>query len=364
MLRKTQSLEFQKFQSICARARPVGEVHSRTGMDSMFTSSKAYKAAPKLYKKDLDAGKNGIFCGPNAGTDKKDGKRGYLTEPFSGCVYDVIRDAVFEKGKEEVVDKSSQSFFDHGNEHENWALQAFMQIMGGNVVQPGRLHSPTIPWMAGTPDGIYYSASEDKTHVLEIKTLVGRVAERDDNNFEYFYGNFVNGAWMDTVDEEIYGGNPRNEHGQVYVLMKWDKIKVYRQSFIPPKYILQLLVEYNVTGLDTAYFIQFLPGGPFGGPEIHITYCELYVPLWEKMRPYWLEVWSLVEIMRSIKDEYDSLCNEENENIKNSKSINDEERRKKQQKIIELKKDLEELPFDKKYFARRYKQPIEIEFDE
>ena len=268
----------QVLAEVEARARAGAGEHARTGLESMFTSSKAYNCIPKAPR-----GHPGLWAGPLAA-------KPWLRGPAYDATYRVIRDAIWARGERDV-DEFTQGLFDYGNAMEPQILRWLRQLPDFEAVsEAGRLCHPALPWMSSTPDGL--ALWRGLPVVLELKAPpirriqagpVARWARSRDGPFRQ--------------DNVVVRREPE-EGGEVELVdlpCAWDHIRLVEQSLVPAHYLVQCTLHCLCAGLRDAVIVQAESGGPHRPPTLHVTHWRLDEDLLDALLPYWARIWALVE---------------------------------------------------------------------
>lgn len=280
--------ELELYQKACLRAQEYGKSNPRTGMESMFTSSKAYCCLEKLFAADAKAGFKGIYCGPQCTGD------GYIKEPFmKKNTRETIRGCIWPAEEKE---EDTNPYFDHGNRYESYATMLFTKLSKSkpeNFTVTGRINceDPAFDWMAATPDGLFFSEKKGLAYIVEVKCPVSRKIETTQDPVHISLDMPFKQPVYASFDVE---GNEENEEKYECRDMDFDEIAFYRESKIPPHYVLQMLLECKSSGIPRAAFVQFQPGGMYRMPELHLTMWEFDERLWLKMSEYWSRCWGYV----------------------------------------------------------------------
>ena len=288
----------EEWEDLCQRSHKGS--HPRTGLESKFTSSKAYTSVPRTYVQELktfnlDPNRlKGIPCGPDA------------VKPMEGPMYGdarkTIRGLVFEMPDEEQSE-FTQSLFAHGNALESQILQWIQQLTGGDVQECGRFDHPFKEWMASTPDGLLFW--KGVPWLLELKAPTKR---------QPVFGKDIEGKWktsknglvfnQDRVEVRHHGDGfcdcqeecPMGESDPwIERSLQWNHLRVFKGVKIPPQYVFQNMMHVECARVPRVLFVQAWGGGPWAPPMIGWTPWEPPQPLHDIMMVYWARLWAMVE---------------------------------------------------------------------
>jgi putative phage-type endonuclease len=118
----------------------------------------------------------------------------------------------------------------HGEKYEDEAIDLFCKKMGFNSLNFGLLQHPTVPYLAGSPDGITYCGK-----VLEVKCPLYRKVEK---------------------------------------------------GKVPPHYLAQIYINMEIAGLDEGYFIEYVPRTVTKGePILNIVKIDKDPKWFKKAKP-------------------------------------------------------------------------------
>lgn len=265
--------ERAKYLNAMERSHAYGEQHERTGMNSMFTGSKAYTCLPRFYKKEEPRGK-GIYVGPQFSPQ-------WVVEPKYGTARSTIHELVFVKKEAEGQERPA---IDHGNQYESTVLEVYKKLNPHCEIHvPGRIvatHPAYRDWMSATPDGLCYDPKTGKAYVLEIKCLYAR-------EFEF------NGPTPERVFRPIKITHPIADFKDEEVDFTFEGVHQQDGALIPGHYAFQLLLESFCSGIPCVRFIQFLTGGAYRLPMISVTEWEFDQRLFSIMSVYWKAAWDM-----------------------------------------------------------------------
>lgn len=270
---------YKKFVEVCIRStQSTHAIDDRTGMTSLFTSSKAYSALPIAYSPDSHVGipTGDIFV------------EGKLTGPHDrACdTRAVIRACIWHEKK--AVTPYVQALFDHGNKFEPVAIAFFLKLFPHIEYHESQrivCEDPRWPWMGATPDGILYDHKAHRAYCLEVKTTGKRKLVHTEQP-TVVHGDFAH----DT--------NVRDPELNQDVLVKDKKyphVLLYRNTKIPDCYAMQFLLECISTGIHDLLCVQFQAGTAYAPPVVCVTEYHFDHELFDIMQEYWSAVWRYVE---------------------------------------------------------------------